>query len=238
MSNVALAWAYRQQTPDAGAKAVLVCLAWRADSKTGKCWPSIATISADTQIPERTVNRKIKELTKAGLITAKRRRRVSNVYALMCHGGVSKADGKPVLETPNRQPRNAKSGASIAPSSGAQTIKEQKNEQGVRARHNGEGTAFAAMNGQAVLDLAAIEKATVSAELFRSERATFPAEQRARTDAERRWLNDLLKLDPELYQTVVPEMTLETSAAVTDAELARRGGGLQMLIGTGPPKRP
>lgn len=84
MSFQAMAWAVRQKAPTK-AKFLLIILANYADDQN-RCWPSIATLCADTGIPRSTVKLYLDRLVKLGLIEkAKRSKGVlqtSNLYLL------------------------------------------------------------------------------------------------------------------------------------------------------------
>ncbi|MCB1476617.1 MAG: helix-turn-helix domain-containing protein [Rhodobiaceae bacterium] len=73
MSIGALDWASRQRVGDAQARFCLVALANYADER-GRCFPSQALISSWTEIPERTVRRKLAMLEEKGLIRRTRDR--------------------------------------------------------------------------------------------------------------------------------------------------------------------
>ena len=60
MSNRLVTWARNQTVGDAQAKFVLVLLADQALAD-GSCWPSHKSLSEDTEIPRRTLQRKLKE---------------------------------------------------------------------------------------------------------------------------------------------------------------------------------
>jgi hypothetical protein len=90
MSAIALGWAKQQQAPSALAKAVLICLADYADAD-GLAWPKIGTLAAEVQASERTVQRCIRALEEAGLVTREDRFRAdqgqtSNGYKLPLPG--------------------------------------------------------------------------------------------------------------------------------------------------------
>lgn len=67
MSGRAFGWAKRQDAPDRDSKALLVFLADYVQD-TPFAWPAVATIAAELQVSERTVQRLLPVLLKAGLI--------------------------------------------------------------------------------------------------------------------------------------------------------------------------
>lgn len=86
MSGAAIGWAKAQRAPSVTAKAVLICLADYAD-ENGVAWPSIPTLAAEVQASERTIQRCIRSLEEAGLLTRSERHRkdggdTSNAYNL------------------------------------------------------------------------------------------------------------------------------------------------------------
>ena len=79
-------WALAQTAGSPAAKSVLLILANRADH-SGRCWPGINGILAQTELGRRTVIAKIKELEAAGFLCVEHRGgtgegRKSNVYML------------------------------------------------------------------------------------------------------------------------------------------------------------
>jgi pyocin large subunit-like protein len=98
MSNEAITWAYSIKAGSTGAKAVLVCLANRAN-KRGECFPDQATIGAEIETCAETVQKYLRELAAAGLVTRQRRHRpdgsrASDLYIL------------PVVKTEPKQERS------------------------------------------------------------------------------------------------------------------------------------
>jgi hypothetical protein len=86
MSIKVTAWVYDQRVGDHIAKSVLAKLADNANDD-GVAWPSIKLISEQTEIPDRTVKRKLAWLADAGWISVSKRRSSSgrwghNVYQL------------------------------------------------------------------------------------------------------------------------------------------------------------
>lgn len=72
MSVEAMAWALRQTTGSTTRKAVLLSLADRANFEW-QCWPSQATIAAETEMTDRNVRRILAELEAGGFIHRERR---------------------------------------------------------------------------------------------------------------------------------------------------------------------
>lgn len=70
MSVNALNWAYEQRTKP-NAKAVLVALAHRHHAKTGRCNPSVETLSLMTCLSPRAVQYALRDLEEGGFIRAK-----------------------------------------------------------------------------------------------------------------------------------------------------------------------
>ena len=86
MSGAAIGWAKAQNAPSMIAKAVLICLADYADDQ-GTAWPSVPKLAAEVQISDRTVQRALRVLEEAGLLTVERHDRkdggqTSNRYHL------------------------------------------------------------------------------------------------------------------------------------------------------------
>lgn len=77
-----MAWAMQTQIGDPLAKLLLLALADRADKETGQCWPSLARLSADTEISPATIARKLNYLEDSGFIKRDRRDKTSTVYTL------------------------------------------------------------------------------------------------------------------------------------------------------------
>lgn len=63
-------------------KLVLIALAKHADHDTGRCWPSLATLSEHTELTTRAINKSLKRLKAMGLITVIHRHRHSNIFTL------------------------------------------------------------------------------------------------------------------------------------------------------------
>lgn len=80
-----MAWAFRQQIPNPGAKLVLLALCDFAD-ETWSCFPGQATLADKTSQGERTVRRHLDWLERAGYIVSRPRfasgRRTSNRYTI------------------------------------------------------------------------------------------------------------------------------------------------------------
>ncbi|MDG4274008.1 helix-turn-helix domain-containing protein, partial [Pseudomonas aeruginosa] len=69
MSVQAMTWALEQQVvTDAAMRHVLLCLANYANEAGKGAFPSIATLSSDTGLSERTVQYKLRSLEEAGVI--------------------------------------------------------------------------------------------------------------------------------------------------------------------------
>ena len=87
MSHDAHRWAMRQRGIGPGPRWVVVCLAGRMNHRTGKCFPSLATLAADTGFSEDTVRRHLQALVVAGLIDIERTEGGSNAYRLRLSAG-------------------------------------------------------------------------------------------------------------------------------------------------------
>lgn len=74
MSIQAIAWAIEQKTGSPAGKVVLMCLANYA-GEHGECWPSQATIAAETELSERSVRDWLLRLEAAGLLVREHRQR-------------------------------------------------------------------------------------------------------------------------------------------------------------------
>lgn len=77
------------------AKTVYMYLADRAD-RDGKCYPSIGTMARDLNLSRRTIERAVKDLVQAGLLTKEQRwrhngGRSSLLYTLKCRPPPEKA---------------------------------------------------------------------------------------------------------------------------------------------------
>ena len=62
-----MSWAVSATAPSASAKLVLICLSNYADAR-GRCWPTIATLTSATQLPERAVRDSLRLLIGANLL--------------------------------------------------------------------------------------------------------------------------------------------------------------------------
>lgn len=87
MANRLITWAKNQRVGDAEAKAVLIDLADISRSD-GLCWASQRTLSEDTEIPRRTLQRKLSLLVEGGWVATEQRTRenggrTSNLYRLL-----------------------------------------------------------------------------------------------------------------------------------------------------------
>ena len=103
MSFQAMAWAIEQRTGSSAAKLVLLMLANYANAEDASCFPSIARLSEECEIGERTAQRAISALEEAGFIEKSTRNRSngsqsSNRYHLIT--GVSQWRGGGVTVTP------------------------------------------------------------------------------------------------------------------------------------------
>lgn len=129
MANRLVTWAKSQRVGEVAAKAVLLCLADAADAD-GVCWPSLATLSNYSEVPRRTLQRKLAMLAAGGWISIEARVRLSNAgqtsnrYRLLVseeyvqHSAMSKkAEHARRVEAP-KEPQ-AKMARGAVPSSGA-----------------------------------------------------------------------------------------------------------------------
>ena len=82
MSAPATFWAWEQKELTPTEKLVLLALANRHNKDTGKCYPSMTRMAADTGMCRRSVMRAIGKLEKSGLITTQRYGGSSNYYYL------------------------------------------------------------------------------------------------------------------------------------------------------------
>jgi len=84
MSFQAMAWALKQPGKTAE-KFLLIVIANYAD-ENGQAWPSVERLCADTGMSRATVQRSLRKLEKAGLVTCHKRLRgtlqTSNLYTL------------------------------------------------------------------------------------------------------------------------------------------------------------
>lgn len=82
-----MVWAFDQECPSPAAKLVLIKLADHADDE-GRCWPSQSRVAADCGLTRETVNRQVKALCAAGLLTTEQRINAAgqqaNLYLLRC----------------------------------------------------------------------------------------------------------------------------------------------------------
>src|SRR5262249_38352716 len=87
MSIRAINWAFKQQVGKPSAKLVLVTLADHADAD-GKCWPSLRTIAARTELSRDTILRSVRLLESKGFLRVVHRHNgrslSSNMYYLDC----------------------------------------------------------------------------------------------------------------------------------------------------------
>lgn len=76
-------WAYTDPgVENAGDRAVLMALAAMADSHTLRCWPSVSTIAAASQLSRRRVQYALKRLAAKGIIAVDATPGSSSVYTL------------------------------------------------------------------------------------------------------------------------------------------------------------
>ncbi|WP_058620852.1 helix-turn-helix domain-containing protein [Methylobacterium indicum] len=111
MSVQAIAYVISQRIEDAGAKLVAMVLANYVDARTGLAFPTIRSLAEDASQSERTVQRKLKELSDLGLITIRKGmcprtgRQRANHYLLHLPGVVpprGDTGAAPPLEAPAR----------------------------------------------------------------------------------------------------------------------------------------
>jgi|SRR5215471_1459522 len=86
MSFEAIRWAYEQEVRSPLTKAILVNLCYRANDKTGICWPSLDQIAKDVGSSRSVVCRHIAELKRLGLISVEKHKGssgwLSSTYAV------------------------------------------------------------------------------------------------------------------------------------------------------------
>ena len=87
MSHDNVAWAAKQRTGDPVLKGLLLAIC--NYTPTNECWVSQKRISFDTEIPERSLRRKLAQLQDLGLIRIEERRREdgtkrNNVIYVLC----------------------------------------------------------------------------------------------------------------------------------------------------------
>lgn len=73
MSVQAMTWAFAQDLP-AKPKVVLLALANRADSETGKCWPGLERLAKESSVPQRSLIRHIHALVRNGYVVKEKSR--------------------------------------------------------------------------------------------------------------------------------------------------------------------
>jgi pyocin large subunit-like protein len=105
MSWQAMDTVYTMDIADPVAKFVLITIAKHADERL-QCWPSVSRISSLTGLSSRTVQRKVAELKKMGVLYVTTRGRKgeqsSNLYLIKVPKGVRQRDAKPRQSvTPN-----------------------------------------------------------------------------------------------------------------------------------------
>jgi hypothetical protein len=79
MSLEAMAWAWKQETPNATAKLVLLAIADHANGD-GLCWPSMIRIAAMSGVSTRQVSTHVSRLVELGLLAKADRRRSAGRY--------------------------------------------------------------------------------------------------------------------------------------------------------------
>ena len=95
MANRHLNWAFLQALKP-GPKLVLLCLSNRAN-KEDQCWPTLATLQAETGLSRRAVIENTSKLLKSGLIQKEQRGPVADLFTLLIDGkGVQKTHLKGV----------------------------------------------------------------------------------------------------------------------------------------------
>lgn len=105
MSVEAMAWAFKQQfNGDATLKLVLLALCDHADDEH-RCWPSQERLAAKSECSVDTVQRKLKNLEKLGLVVRRRRARKTAMYLI----SVNKKPMKPQYVRRHMTPQPAAS---------------------------------------------------------------------------------------------------------------------------------
>ena len=109
MSDSAVRWAMGRQA-EPSAKLLLIYLAGHLNGGTGRCDPSIGRLSHVTGLSDRTIQRALNELERAGLVALKRRPQQSTTYELALRDDVEPlppwiyrqaASADPVTVTPS-----------------------------------------------------------------------------------------------------------------------------------------
>lgn len=100
MSVRAITWALDANVGDAAAKLLLVALADHADDQTQQCWPSIGYVARRCQLSEKTVQRRLRQLERKGLIETQARVGQSSIITLLMGTPVSVTGVTPVKQTP------------------------------------------------------------------------------------------------------------------------------------------
>jgi hypothetical protein len=95
MSFQAMTWAIEQTPPDAESKLILLLLANYSGSEH-TCWPSVSRLAKEALLSERTVQRRLQDLSEHSFIEITPRLDArgdpdSNLYRLICHQGVVSA---------------------------------------------------------------------------------------------------------------------------------------------------
>ena len=81
MSLKAMVWAFEQRIDSPPAKLLLLCLAHHAGF-ANECWPSIKTLTEETELSKRTIIRLIQRLTASGHMTRTREKRADGRYGI------------------------------------------------------------------------------------------------------------------------------------------------------------
>lgn len=131
MSYEAMEWVAEQQLP-ANQKVVLFQLAYRTNSKTGKCFPKIKVLAKECGMSETTTKLMLKKLRERGLIQVQERYhedvRLSNQYNLLMKSPQLELDG--VGQNPTDHPQAAEGRVGRNP-----TGNEQGSKQGNEHHH-------------------------------------------------------------------------------------------------------
>ena len=115
MSLDATRWAWMQQCQKATDKLVLLSMADRAD-ENHVCFPSVARLSADTQLNRKTVMGAIRRLQEVGLIDTMKSTGASNIYRLV--GVPDRAGTYPKNGTSTETGTSTKIGTTPVPKTG------------------------------------------------------------------------------------------------------------------------
>jgi hypothetical protein len=99
-----MTWAIDQTPPDAESKLILLLLANYSGSEN-TCWPSVRRLASEALLSERTVQRRLQDLSERSFIEIIPRFDAkgdpdSNLYRLICHQGVSARHHPGVSQSP------------------------------------------------------------------------------------------------------------------------------------------